>query len=314
MLKSLFALFSVAACGWSNTSGSTMATCTAPAHAAAAPTAFTGTVFTIVMENHSRRDILGNKHAPFINQLAHEGAVAMGYHDSYVHPSEPNYLWMAGGQNFGILDDGDPAAHPVAATWHIADQIEQAGLTWKAYQESMGAPCGLVSHGRYAAKHDPFVYFTDINGWDGKAFHPTERCTEHVVDYSELDKDIAAGTLPRYVFITPNLDNDMHDGSVARGDLWLSREVAKIMATPAYRNNGVLFLLWDEGSGVLGPADDPPFIVSSPLAKVGTVSHAVYDTSSYYHTVQSILGLPAVECGGEHAPVMSDLFAAPLAD
>ena len=79
----------------------------------------------------------------------------------------------------------------------------------------MGTPCGLTSHGRYAAKHNPFVYFDDINGWDGKKFQPSDRCNEHVVDYSQLDKDIAANDIPKYVFITPNLDNDMHDGSVS---------------------------------------------------------------------------------------------------
>jgi len=89
----------------------------------------------------------------------------------------------------------------------------------------MGEPCGLVSHGRYAAKHDPFVYYADINGWDGKAFQPSARCNEHVVDLSQLDADIAANQVPRYVFITPNLDDDMHDGSIARGDQWLSQLV-----------------------------------------------------------------------------------------
>ena len=72
---------------------------------------------------------------------------ADGYHDAFVHPSEPNYFWMVAGQNFGILDDGDPAAHHIPAQSHIADQLELAGLTWKAYQESMGAPCAAKMTG-----------------------------------------------------------------------------------------------------------------------------------------------------------------------
>lgn len=301
--------------GCANTSGSTSEACAPITRTAASSSSdWGGTVFTIVLENKSRGDIIGNRDAPFINQLVKENALAAGYHDSYVHPSEPNYIWMAAGENFGILDDADPAKHSIDSTSHIADQIEMAGLTWKAYQESMGAPCGLKSHGTYAAKHNPFVYFSDLNGWDGSTFHPTQRCIDHVVDYSELDADLAANAVPRYAFITPNLDNDMHDGSVAAGDAWLAREVPKILGSDAFNNGGVLFLLWDEGSGTLSKGDDPPFIVVSPHAKAGYVSSTEYDTSSYLKTVQQILGLEELPCdaAGADVPAMDDVFDVPL--
>jgi phospholipase C len=303
--------------GCANTSGNTMVTCdplvTSPSLAVAPWKR--ATVVTIVMENHSRGQIFGNAQAPYINELAARYAVAEGYHDPYVHPSEPNYFWMLSGQNFGVLDDGDPGSHHIATRSHIADQIELAGLTWKSYQESMGAPCGLTSHGRYAAKHNPFAYFDDINGWDGSAFHPEQRCNSHVVDYTQLAVDIAAGTLPNYVFITPNLDNDMHDGSISLGDGWLAREIPKLMATDSYQNGGVIFLLWDEGGG--SPAgDDPPFIAISQHAVPGLRSKVDYDTSSYLKTVQNILGIAELPCADstDRTAVrsMSDLFAVPL--
>jgi acid phosphatase len=304
----------VAACvAAPNTSGNTSVACRplvpgAPIRLAGR----SGTVFTIVMENHSRGDILGNAAAPYINGLAAQGALADGYHDSYVHPSEPNYLWMVAGENFGILDDADPGpSNTIASQSHLADQIELAGLTWRAYEESMGAPCGLTSQGTYAAKHDPFVYFSDINGWDGTSFSPGARCVEHVVDYSQLDADIAAGSLPDYVFITPNLEDDMHDGSVAAGDAWLGAQVPKILATDAYRNGGALFLLWDEGSH---SGDDPPFVALSPSIAAGTVSATPYDTSSFLLTVEMLLGVQSLPCSPQPATVapMSDLFTPPL--
>jgi acid phosphatase len=314
-MKKLSILLLAAAAGCSNTSGNTNDTCAALTVSTPNPApAWTGSVFTVVMENKSRGDIIGNKSAPYINSLLEHGANVSGYHDSYVHPSEPNYIWMVAGQNFGILDDSDPVKHSIDSSSHIADQLELAGLSWKTYQESMGQPCGLTSHGRYAAKHNPFVYFDDINGWDGKKFQPSDRCNEHVVDYSQLDADIAAHNIPKYVFITPNLDNDMHDGSVAQGDLWLSQELPKIMATDAYQKGGVIFLLWDEGSGTLGPGDDPPFIVISKNVNAGMVSKVNYDTSSYLKTVQQILGLEAVPCDPKPADVkaMTDVFAVPM--
>jgi len=308
-------LIPLAACV--NTSGNTNTTCEPLTSSTAAPMMpwKDGTVFTIVMENHSRGQIFGNRKAPFINDLAKHYAVAQSYHDSYVHPSEPNYFWMVAGQNFGVLDDGEPSAHHLDATSHLVDQIETAGLTWRSYQESMGEPCGLSSHGRYAAKHNPFVYFNDVNGWDGAEFHPELRCEEHVVDYTELDADIAAGTVPRYAFITPNLDNDMHDGSIEQGDSWLANEIPKIMASDAYKNGGVIFLMWDEGGG-WPTGDDPPFIAISPHAVAGMKSNVDYDTSSYLKTVQNILGVDQLPCADESArsdaSSMTDLFTVPL--
>ena len=315
-LPSTFVLGSLALVGCANTSGSTSVACAPLASApAAAPPHWGGTVFTIVMENHSRSQILGSADAPYINALAARGVIAGGYHDSYVHPSEPNYLWMTAGENFGILDDNDPASHHLDAKSHIADQLELAGLTWKAYEESMGGPCGLTSHGRYAAKHNPFAYFNDINGWDGTAFHPEVRCNQHVVDYSQLDVDLANNAIPKYVFITPNLDNDMHDGSIALGDTWLSNQVPKLLATDAYKNGGVIFLLWDEGGG--SPAsDDPPFLAISPNVAPGMHSQVDYDTSSYLKTVQDILGIAELPCSApaERTTIesMTDLFTVPM--
>jgi len=296
-----------------NNSGNTDVQCSAISTAPAVrPADWTGSVFVIVMENHDRNSIIGNASAPYINGLAAQGAEAAGYHDSYVHPSEPNYIWMVAGENFGILNDDDPnGGNAIKSTSHLADQIEAGGLTWKTYQESMGEPCGLTSHGHYAVKHNPFAYFSDINGWDGTKFQPSARCTEHVVDYSQFDADLAAGHVPDYVFITPNMVNDMHDGSIAQGDAWLAAEVPKILAADRFKQGGALFLLWDEGSS---QGDDPPFIVVSPNAKAGFVSQTDYDTSAFLKTTQAMLGVEALPCDPNPAtvPVMSDLFSVPL--
>jgi acid phosphatase len=273
---------------------------------------FKGTVFTIVMENHSTDQIIGANGPPYINSLVKQGAVAARYEDPQIHPSEPNYLWMTSGENFGVTSDGDPIDNHVSCTAHIADQIEAAGLTWKAYQESMGAPCGTDQAYPYMPKHNPFVYYDDINGWDGTQFTKPARCTNHVVDYSQFDADLQSGKLPKYVFITPNMIDDMHDGSVQDGDNWLSHEVPKILASDAWKNGGVLFLTWDEGSS-LGN-DHPPMIVVSPLAKQGYVSTGAYNTSSYLKTVQAILGLDALPCDPqpESVQTMADLFTVSL--
>lgn len=303
----------LAGCASVNTSGSTTGVCTDLTAQQVVPSAdWQGSVFTVVMENRSRRDILGNKNAPFINALASQNAVAAGYVDNFVHPSEPNYIWMVAGQNFGILDNQWPVDNHIASRSHIADQLEMQGMSWRAYMESMGAPCGLVSSYPYEPKHNPFVFFDDINGWDGKAFHPDGRCAAHVVDYRELDRDLAAGTVPRYVFITPNMKHNMHDGSVAEGDAWLAQELPKILASDAFNHGGVVFLTWDEGTD---QRDDPPMIVISPNARRGAVSHTTFNASSYLKTVQKILGLEPLPCdtaNRDTIETMDELFDVPL--
>jgi hypothetical protein len=278
---------------------------------AVASSPFQGSVFTIVMENKSASDILKPGGPAYINSLAQQYAVAGGYTDSFVHPSEPNYLWMVAGENFGVLSDGDPSSNHVASTSHLADQLDQAGITWRSYQESMGQPCGVTGNGLYEPKHDPFVYFDDVNGWNGTTFTRPQRCLDHVVDYSQFAVDLQSGKLPKYVFITPNMQDDMHDGSIADGDRWLSQEVPKILASPAWQNGGVLFLMWDEGTL---QSDDPPMIVISPLAKRGFVSSAPYETSSYLKTVQALVGVEALPCDPtpDQVPMMDDLFSVPL--
>ncbi len=275
--------------------------------------AWSGTIFTIVMENKSRSEIVGNrKDAPYINSLIDHYALAAGYADNLVHPSEPNYIWMIAGENFGVLDDDSPQSHHIASTSHIADQLEMQGLSWKGYMESMGDPCGLSSRYPYEPKHDPFVFFDDINGWDGTSFADRSRCDAHVVDYSQLDRDLAMGAAPTYAFITPNMVDNMHDGSIAAGDAWLAREVPKILASRAWQDGGVLFLTWDEGDN---GGDDPPMIVVSSHAKPGYVSHTLYNASSYLKTVETVLGVEQLPCSAsaDSVQTMDDLFDAPLA-
>src|SRR5919197_5612146 len=89
-------------------------------------------------------------------------------------------------------------------TNHFVIQLQNAGLSWKAYQESIsGTNCPTASSGLYAAYHNPFVYFDDI-------YLNATNCTNHIRPYTEFARDLASNTVARYNFITPNLCNDMH--------------------------------------------------------------------------------------------------------
>ncbi len=270
------------------------------------------TVFVIVMENHNWSSIKGNASAPYINNTL----LAMGAHaENYVnvpgiHPSEPNYLWLEAGTNFGVTTDNNPSSNHQSSTKHLVTQLQAAGIPWKSYQEGIsGTTCPLTATGLYAPKHDPMVFFDDVTNTNSST---SQNCIQHVRPYTELATDLQNNTVARYNFITPNLCDDMHNPTgcatsdeVKNGDTWLSTEVPKILASPAYQNNGVLFITWDESEGGDFPIG---MIVLSPLAKPGYSNTIAYDHSSTLRTVQEIFGVGPLLGDAANATDLSDLF------
>jgi len=281
------------------------------------------TVFVILMENNDWSNIKGSSSAPYINGLLTTAAHAEGYHNPPgLHPSEPNYIWLEAGFNFGVMTDDEPSTNELSATTvatHLVNQLEAANVTWKAYAEGIsGTTCPVVSSGLYAAKHVPFVFFDDVTNTGSTT---AARCIAHVRPYTDLATDITANTVPQYNFITPNLCDDMHGATgctaaqtadeIKAGDTWLSTEVPKIMASSAYTNGGVIFITWDEGESA-GVANDNAIgmIVISPLAKAGYSNSTYYDHSSTVKTNEEIFGVSLIEGAGDSMTSdLSDLFS-----
>ncbi len=301
-----------AACGTSSNGASATTDAGGDAGAAIAPDggaklSSIHDVFVILFENHNWQQIAGNATAPYMNSLLSTGAYATQYYNPpLIHPSLPNYLWIHAGDALGIIDDNDPSFHTLPTTDHLADYLEKASISWKAYEEDIdGTTCPMTESATYAPKHDPFVYFSDING----NVDPTSaRCLAHIRPLSELARDIAGGTVARYNFITPNLCHDMHDCSVAAGDAWLMSTLPAIMGTSAYQSGGAVFITWDEGEDGDGPIG---MIVLSPKAKHGYSNAVHYDHSSLLNTLQDIFGVrPLLRHAGDPTTNdLSDLFA-----
>src|SRR5215470_6543506 len=223
----------------SPTAGSPTVARAGPCGKAAAPPTYRHVIW-IWMENHSYGDIVGNRtQAPYLNALASECGLATNYHN-VSHPSLPNYLAATSGRGRGGL----PAlswldCSPSVVCHTSAASIFGQGETWKAYQESMPSACAGSNSGEYAVRHNPPPYYEKLSG-----------CASHDVPYTQLAADLTANAMPAFVFITPNLAHDMHDGTVAQGDAWLASHLPAILNSIAYRaGNTVIFITWDEGSG-----------------------------------------------------------------
>jgi len=282
---------------------------TAPAATAAGPCG-TATaapsyhhVIWIWMENRSLGNVIGNKsQAPYINSLAAGCGLATDYHAT-THPSLPNYLAATSGlaqASLPVLSFTDCNVSLVCRT--SAKSIFGQGETWKSYEESMPSSCDKSNSGEYAVRHNPAVYYTSLAG-----------CASRDVPYSRLATDLANNALPAFSFITPNMIDDMHDGTIAQGNAWLAKNLPVILKSKEYQaGKTAVFITWDEGSGgyPIEDCDDKtgtdtscivPTIVISPSTPAGTVSHAFYSHYSLLGTTEQLLGLPRLASAAKAA-------------
>ncbi len=279
------------------------------------------------------RQILGNPAAPFLNSLLTPGspqAAQVSYARAYynaglnVHPSEANYVWAEAGTDFGVHTDADPNPANFNTSYdqsvHLTRLLNQAGIAWKNYQENVelssrpthsasgtNAPTPNPYYGtteyHYAVKHNPMAFFADT-------------AVQNVYPLSQLFRDLSRGAVGRYNWITPNLYNDAHSSlsrgftyhgvhyignqsAVAQGDNFLATVVPQLMASSAYRHNGMIIFWWaetehaDAGENGDDTSHVLPEIVISPLAKGNAYASTVpLNHSSDLKTMTEIFHLP----------------------
>jgi phosphatidylinositol-3-phosphatase len=251
-------------------------------------------VFVLVLENMSYSHTFApDSDAPYLAKtLPAQGVLLTQYH-AIGHASLDNYVAMISGQapnhetqldcptfsEFrlsapGLNPDGQALGAgcvypPIVKS--LPDQLEAAGLSWRAYMEDMGndprrerATCGHVPLGaadptsvarrgdQYAAKHNPFVYFHTI-------IDDAARCNARVVNLTRLSADLAsAAATPNFVFITPNLCSDGHDpqcvdgreGGLVAINAFLTQWMPLILNSAAFRADGLLIVTFDEADGI----------------------------------------------------------------
>lgn len=256
-------------------------------------------VFVIVFENHNLSAITSTAAPYMINTLYPIGAHANNYHNiptalGSLHPSEPNYVFMEAGTNrfsdYTFTNDNNASgSNSTSSTAHLATLLKNRGFSWMAYQENMPAgTCPINSSGSYAAKHDPFVFFQDVSG--NPPSTTNTYCASHhkVLTTTNLQNDLNSGNVANYNFLTPNLCNDMHDCSVTTGDNWLRTYVPMIMNSSVYRQDGAIFITFDEGGSGNYPI---MMLMLSPFIRPGYSNTNEYSHASYVKTIENIFTL-----------------------
>ncbi|MDQ2725286.1 MAG: alkaline phosphatase family protein [Actinomycetota bacterium] len=285
----------LAGCGHSARSGTAA---TGAQAAAGAPTPLCGfrpgpgavsKVLVIFEENHDYETVVGSHDAPTLDRVA--SSCGLGTDDTALtHPSLPNYLTAVSGQDYARSPfDGDctPGGSCMITGPSIFGQEVAAGHAWRSYEEAMPTACDRSDAGSYAPKHNPAVYAVDARATCAASDLPLG-----TLSAGALAGAVGAGTLPAFSILTPDLDHDMHDGTVAEGDAWLKPWLERIVAGPDYQQGRLAVLItWDEGSGSGPSPSHVPLYVLSATTPPGTRVGLPLDHLSLLRTAEQVTGV-----------------------
>ena len=236
-------------------------------------------VFVIVMENKEHGEVIGSQSAPYTTSLAKRYASLTRMY-GVRHPSLPNYFALTAGTTFGVSTDCTSCQQ---SGRNLADQLEAQDVSWKAYLGGMPRACFKgASSGRYAKKHNPFMYYRSV------ADDPV-RCRK-VVPEKELSRDLAAGRLPTFSFLAPDLCDDTHDCGVDTGDRYLSRVVPSVLK--GLGPDGFLVLTYDEGSSDAHGGGRIPTVIAGSGVRRGATPGATYNHYATLRLIEDALRLP----------------------
>jgi hypothetical protein len=246
-------------------------------------------IVIVVEENKPDSAVVGSKSAPYLNALANAGA-NMAQSFAETHPSEPNYLALFSGNTFGLTSDACPVN--AGAAPNVASELLAAGYTFGGFSEDLPAVGSTAcSAGKYARKHAPWANFTNVPAANSVPFSAFNNRTDYA-------------SLPTVSFVIPNLDNDMHDGTVSQADTWLYNNLSRY-ANWAVANNSLLIITFDEDDG--GSKNQIPTIIYGAHVRPGTYSEPI----SHYNvlsTIEEMYGLPK-SGQAANAPAISDIWA-----
>ncbi len=233
----------------------------------------------VMEENHDRSQVVGSGSAPYIDSLAAQG-VDYTNDTGLDHPSLPNYLALYSGSEQG--QSGNDTCIQSSAS-----NLGSQGAGVAEYAQGIGSD-PTVDNGAYACRHNPLAQFTDSASANGSH------------DFSAFPTTAAGfAALPKLTFVTPDLNNDAHDGSVSQADSWLSTNLGAYQ-TWAQTHHSVLIVWWDEnaGNGLTTPVAldiTGQGVVHS--SQSGHVTHLnVFDTLRNWYvtpTSGSLPGLPS---------------------
>jgi len=293
-------------------------------------------VFLIYMENHGTGDIVGSPNAPYTNALINTYGYANNYH-ALSHPSDPNYVRILGGSDYGIMYN--PPPNSINAP-NLMQEMDSSGVTWAGYAQSMPYPGAITSSGDYASDQLPFATFSYVYN-NTPAYQQA-----HLLPLTQLGSDLQnPSTAPQFAWLAANESNNgegpintpigatrfvasqltTHQYNVSASDQFVQQQVSTIQSSPTWNNpnqKDVIIVTWDEdynnlSLGIGNQGNNVPMVVIPNQGAVtqGNMQSGHFVTNSYYNEYglavtieQSLSPTP-----GALAPLTyNDMYAQPL--
>ena len=268
-------------------------------------------VWLVTEENHSFEDVVGNTQMPYYNQLIKKYGLATQFYSDQ-HSSLPALMWFVAGAQVETDSDTVSCQH---AQDNVVRELLKQGDSWRSYQEDMPSAGFQGLYGGtgnlYYRRHNPLIDFTDVCPGTGQ--------DTNSVPFTQMATDFAAGGTVNYAYITPDSDDDAHDGTLPQADAWLADNLPAILARPEFGpgGDGILFLVWDESEETdarcsstvsTGCGGRTPILVIGPGVKAGYQSTVTYHNENVLATVCAAMGLNPCPGAGATAAPMMDFF------
>jgi phosphatidylinositol-3-phosphatase len=194
-------------------------------------------IVIVIEENKGYVQIILNKDATFINQLAADGALFTNMFGEE-HYSQEIIFGSSPAPTSGFEDD---IPKKKLTTSNLGQQLIARGLSFKGYAEDLPAiGAEDVWTPRYARKHVAWVRFANV---------PNGRTAESSSNLRFEDFPSDFSKLPTVSLVVPNLFNDKHNGKssslIKTGDLWLRDHLGDYYRW-AKDHNGLLIVTFDE--------------------------------------------------------------------
>ena len=249
-------------------------------------------VVVLVLENRGADDIYGNPDAPYLNQLAAEGAKLTASF-AVARASLPNYFALFAGTTEGVSDNG--CSHDFAGRANLGRQLIDAGFSFAGYSEGLpeagSTVCvaGTAPH-TYQRKHNAWVSYDNVPPVSNQPF-------------SAFPTDFTL--LPTVSFVVPDQCNDMHDippCSIADGDRWV-REHLDAYVQWTKTHNSLLIVTFDEDD--FTETNHIPTIFVGANVVPGHVESSTTDHYRVLATLQAMYGLEALGEAKDRRPIAS---------
>jgi phosphatidylinositol-3-phosphatase len=237
-------------------------------------------IVIVIEENKDAAAVMGSA---YFTHLAGLGTTLTHMY-GLVHPSQPNYIGLFSGGLQGVLDN---TQHDLSVP-NLASSLASLGFTFASYAEGLPSVGSRVGEsGRYVRRHNPAASFTNVP--DGV-----------LLPFSSFPTNLSL--LPTVSFVIPNLDNDMHDGSVSAGDAWLAANMDGYVQW-ALGHNSLFIVTFDEND-TTHPIDAAPIatIIVGDGVGVGTFD-GVTNLYSILKLVLASCGLPSLGADADAAVI-----------